>query len=85
MRDRVGNDARDLIERDIIHTETPNKVVNVANVFLMWLWGKECFEEPLVIVDLADVSKLCKGCDAPPHDGHLTGTIVDFLDAYGVS
>jgi hypothetical protein len=77
--------VRDLIERDMIHTEMPNKVINVANVFLMWLQGKECFEEPFAIVDLVDVSKLCKGCDAPPHDGRLAGTIVDFLDAYGAS
>ena len=84
-RDRVRDDVCDLIEQDVIDTEALNKVVNVADMLLMGVGGKECFEEPFAVMNLADVSKLCKGCNSLPHDGSLLGTIVDFLDADGAS
>ena len=60
--DRVHDYAWDLIEWDIIDTEAPHKVVDVADMLLIGLTrGKECFEEPFAVMNLADVPKLCKG------------------------
>jgi hypothetical protein len=84
-KNRVRNDACDLIEQNIIDTEAPNKVVDVADMLLMGLRGKECFEEPFAIMNLVNVRELCKVCHALPHDGRLSGTIVDFLYADGAS
>ena len=49
-----------MIQWDIINTKSPYKVVYVADVFLMRLWCKECFEEPFAVVNLTDVAGLRK-------------------------
>ena len=63
----------------------PDKIINVADVLLVLLRGQESFEEPLAFVDLADVAKLLKQCDALAHDGDFAWSIVDLLDVDGAS
>jgi hypothetical protein len=70
---------------DIFNTNKPDKLINVADVLLVWLRGQECFEEPPTIMDLADVAKLCKQRDTLAHDGDFARSIVDLLDADGAS
>ena len=43
-RDGVRNDARDLIERNEIHTEAPNEVIDVGDVLLMRFGCEQGFE-----------------------------------------
>ncbi len=54
-------------------------------MLLVWLMGQECFEEPPTIVDLADVSKLCKQHNTLAHDGDFVWSLVNLLDADGAS
>jgi hypothetical protein len=63
----------------------PNKVIDIADILLVWFRGQEFFEEPPAIVDLADVAELCKQRDAVAHDGDFTRAVVDLLDADGAS
>jgi hypothetical protein len=62
-----------------------DKLIDVADVLLMQLRGQECFEEPPAIVDLVDVAKLSKQRDTLAHDGDFVQSVVDLLDADGVS
>ena len=48
----------DHIQRDIIHTKSPDKILDVGNMFLMWLGGKKGFKKPTAIVDLTDLAHL---------------------------
>jgi hypothetical protein len=59
----------------------PYKLINVADVLLVWLRGQECFEEPPEVLDLADVAKHSKQHDTLTHDGDFTRSVVDLLDA----
>ncbi len=63
----------------------PDKIIDVADVLLVWLRGQESFEEPPANVDLADVAELCKQRAALVHDGDFAQSIVDLLDADGAS
>jgi hypothetical protein len=45
------------------------------------MWG---FEKPLAAIDLADLAKLCEGCNALPYDRNLTWAIVDLFNADGL-
>jgi hypothetical protein len=63
----------------------PDKLIDVADMLLVWLRGQECFEEPPVIVDLADVAELSKQHDTLAHDGDFARSVVDLLDADGTS
>jgi hypothetical protein len=59
--EQICDDGCDLIEWDIIDTEVPNEVVDVADMLLMGLRGKECFKEPFAVMNLEDVPKLLRG------------------------
>ncbi len=63
----------------------PDKIIDVADMLLVWLRGQESFEEPPAIVDLADVAELCKQRNALAHDGDFVQSVVDLLDADGRS
>jgi hypothetical protein len=38
----------------------PDKLIDVADVLLVWLRSQECFEEPPAVMDLVDMAKLSK-------------------------
>ena len=63
----------------------PDKLIDVADMLLVWLRGQECFEEPPTVVDLEDVAKLCKQRNTLAHDGDFAWSIVNLLDADGAS
>jgi hypothetical protein len=63
----------------------PDKIIDVADVLLVWLRGQESFEEPPAIVDLVDVAELYKQPDALAHDGDFAQSVVDLLEADGAS
>ncbi len=46
MGDWVRNQPRDLIERNVVYAESPNKIFNVLDIFLMGLRGKQGLEQP---------------------------------------
>jgi hypothetical protein len=43
-RNWVGNNSSHQIQRDVVHTEPPHKVFNVADMLLMRLRHKDCFK-----------------------------------------
>jgi hypothetical protein len=63
----------------------PDKIIDVADMLLVWLRGQESFEEPPTIVDLVVVADLLKQCNALAHDGDFAWSIVDLLDTDGAS
>ena len=78
---RVGNWSRNLIQRDIIDAEPPHELLDGCDMLLMGLWREKCLEEPLAIVDLADVVEFCQISDALPHDWDFAGSVMNFLDS----
>ncbi len=68
MRDWVSNDSGDGIERDVVDAKTPDKVVDMANVLLMEFGCNDSLEEPLPIMNLADVPNFLKGSNGLAHD-----------------
>jgi hypothetical protein len=44
-----------LIERNIVHTKMPDKILNISDVLLVRLGGKEGFEQLLATMYLPDV------------------------------
>jgi hypothetical protein len=57
-RDGVCNLKSYAIERDVVHAETPDEVLNVVDVFLMGFCSEECLEQPQSICDLNYVTNL---------------------------
>ncbi len=75
----------DLIERDVIDAKSPDKVINIGDMFLMGFWGKESLELPLAVMDLANVTKRFKGGNAFAHDWNLPWTIMYLLTTMGLA
>ncbi len=40
----VCNEAGDRVEGNVVYAELPHEIINAANVLLVRLYGKECFE-----------------------------------------
>ncbi len=59
------------------------KIVYISNVLLVWLWGKDCLEEPPTVMDLTDVSCLQESCDCLFHDWDFFWAVVYLLDCHG--
>ena len=74
-----------MIQRDIFDAKAPDEVLDVSDVFLMGLGGKEGFEEPLTIMDLANLSHLLEGGNTLFHDWNFPLAIVDLLNGDGGS
>ena len=72
-----------MIERDVIYAKSPDEVINVGDMFLMGFRGKESFELPLAVMDLANMTELFEGGDAFAHDRNLTWSVMNFLDRNG--
>jgi hypothetical protein len=72
-----------LIERDVIYAKSPDEVVNVGDMFLMRFRGKESFELPLAVMDLANMAEGFEGGDAFAHDWNLTWSVMNLLDRNG--
>ena len=49
VRNRVYNDSCDRIEGNIINVKSPEKVISITNVFLLWLRHQQAFREPFAI------------------------------------
>ena len=78
--DRISNWLSNRIERNIIDAEAPHKIVDVADMLLVWLRRKKGFEQPFTVMDLTDVTHFLERSDALAHDWNFARTIVDFLD-----
>ncbi len=63
-RNWICNKVSNLIQRNIVDTKPPYKVLDVAHVFLMGLGGYQCLEEPLTIMDLAYLPNLLQSSNA---------------------
>ncbi len=68
---RVRNEASNRVERNVIDAELPYEIIDAANVLLVRLCGKECFEEPTTLHDLSYVADLLERSDAFAHDDGL--------------
>ena len=73
----------DLIEGDVVDAKSPDEVRNVCDVFLMRFRGKEGFELPLAIMDLANVAQRFEGGDAFAHDRNFSWAVMNLLDRNG--
>lgn len=78
-RDGRGDDARALVERDVIYAKTPDEVIDVGNVFLMGLWSEKGFTEVRAVKDWPDLAEFEELRDSLTHDGLFTGTVVNLL------
>ncbi len=74
-----------MIQRDIVYAKAPDEVLDVSDVFLMGLGGKEGFEEPLTIVNLRNLSHLLEGSNTLFHDWYFRLAIADLLNGDGGS
>jgi hypothetical protein len=79
--DWVGNKAGDLVQGNIVDAKAPDKVFDIVNVFLMGLGGKESFEKQLAIMDLTNLSHLCKGGDALSRDWDFPCVVMNLVKA----
>jgi hypothetical protein len=84
MQNWVSNNASDRIEGNIINAKLPYEVVDVANVFLVRLWGKNCLKKPMLIVNLVNVSYFLQGRNGSLHYSNLLGSILDLFHCDGV-
>jgi hypothetical protein len=80
----VSNNANERIEGNIIKPKPPYKVVDVVNVLLVRLWGKNCLKKPTPVVNLANVSYFLQGRNCLPHYGKLLGSILDLFHCNGL-
>ncbi len=81
MRGMKHDLARDLVQRYVIYTELPHKVIDIADMYLVGFWCKKGFKQPLAVVDLTDMAQLLEDCNALVHNWSLAWPIVDFLHA----
>ena len=77
---RISNDPGDRIQRNVVDAEPPNEFVDVLDVFLMRLWGKDGFKEPSTVMDLPDVSHLLQSGDGLAHQRELFCAVLNLLD-----
>jgi hypothetical protein len=73
----------DLIQRNIIHTKPPDEILDIANVFLVGLRGKERLEQPLAIVYLTNLANLLKGGSTLTHDRKFPWAVKNLLYGNG--
>jgi hypothetical protein len=57
-RDWVCNHKSDAIQRDVVHAELPDEVLDVVDGFLMGFGHKKCLEQPWLVCDLNYVANL---------------------------
>ena len=79
----VGNDASHRVQRLVVHTEAPDKFVDVADMFLMRFGGQNALKQPAPIVNLTDVAHLLEASDCLAHDREFLQAISDILDGNG--
>ena len=70
----------DLVQWNIIDAKPPDKIFNVAHVFLVGLRGKGRLEQPLAIMYLTNLANLLKGSDTLMHDRNLPWSIQNLLN-----
>ena len=66
-----------------INLVMPDEVIDVRDMLLMWLGSKQRFEEPTSIVNLMNVSDLCKSGNALRMIGISRGPDEIFFTAMG--
>jgi hypothetical protein len=75
----VSNQPHDQVERNVVYTESTNKILDVLDIFLMGLWGEQSFEQPLTIGYLVDLAHLLESRYALLHDHFFLRAIMNFL------
>ena len=83
--DWVGNEAGDLIQRNIVGPKAPDEIFYVLDVFLMGLGGKDGLKQPLAIMDLENLSHLLEGSDTLHHDWYFLLAVANLLNSNGGS
>ena len=48
----------DRVQRNVIDAKTPDKIINVGHVFLVWFRCQEWFRKPFDVIDLLDVAEV---------------------------
>jgi hypothetical protein len=81
--DGISDWKSDLIKRYIVDAKPPNEVLDITHVFLMWLRGKYCLDQPTAIMNLPDVAYLLEGSDALLHYRNFLWAVEYLLDRYG--
>ena len=57
-RNQISVEFGDRIEQDEVHTEVPDKIINAADLLLVWFCCKKCFKHPFTLGGLNNVSYL---------------------------
>ena len=81
LGNRICDRFSDCVERDVVDTELPHKIFDVANMLLVRLGRKKRLKKPFTIMDLPDVTKFFEGTDAFAHNRGFTWSIMDLLDS----
>jgi hypothetical protein len=77
--DGVGDGASDLIQGNIVYAKSPHKIVNILDVLLVGLRGKQSLEHPSATVNLTNVAQLLQRRDAFSHYRNLPRTVINIL------
>lgn len=83
--DGVNNRACDLVQRDVVDTEPPHEVGNIADMFLVGFRRKKSLEHPFAVVHLTDVTQFCEGRNTFAHNRSLAWSILYLFNADGAS
>jgi len=83
-RDRIRDDPCDQVEWGIVDAKPPYKLIDVADMLLMWLRHENGLKEPTPIVNLAYVTNFFKSSHGFTHDQNCLGAIHDLFYRDGV-
>ncbi len=83
----ISNYASDRVERDVIDTKPPDKVVSVEKVLLVRLGGKDGLEKLLPIVNLVDESDFFKSQNGLRHNRNILWAVLNlfYCDRVGIT
>jgi hypothetical protein len=76
----VCDEFGDGFQRNEVDAKMPNKLINAADVLLVWFSCKKCLEHPFTLCSLNNVSNLGQDHDALTHNDSLAFTVQDFLN-----
>jgi hypothetical protein len=79
----VRNDSCDQVQQHVVHAEPPHEIVDVTDVFLVGLGGKNGLEEPSANLDLSNMAHFLKCQYGPAHDWNFFWSLVNLLRSNG--
>ena len=69
----------DQVERDVINTKPPDKVIDIPNVLLVRLGGKDSLEKPSPVMNLAGITDFFKGQNGLLHNWNLLWAVLNLF------